>query len=93
MSTPFRRVVVSASDAVKTPYPFVYVNSDGSVRELHAKEKTYLETPFEPFDGGRPYVKHKYDGKNGWGDTKGYCARSAIPTNLTVIAAPADDPG
>src|SRR5215469_2917651 len=42
------------------PYPYVYVNVDGSARELHPDERDYLETPFSPGDGARPYVKGSY---------------------------------
>ena len=94
MFAPFEPfVVVSLGAAIKIPYPFVHVNSDGSVRELHAGEKEHLETSFDPFDGARPHVKDLYNDKNALGDMRGYCARSAIPKHLPVAAAPADDPG
>ena len=84
--------VVSASEAAQIPYPYVYVNPDGTVRELHPKERQYLETPFHPADGARPYVKPSYDARNGWGDIEGFCPRSAIPEELRVSEAPAEDP-
>jgi hypothetical protein len=86
-------VVVSAAEASRIPYPFVYVNVDGTVRELHAKEREYLETPFHPCDGGRPYTKQSYADKNGWGEIIGFCERSKIPPHLAVAPAPEDDPG
>ena len=39
---------------------FVWVDDDGSVRELSVEECAFLATPFEGFDGGRPYVKQRY---------------------------------
>jgi hypothetical protein len=84
--------VVSASEVAQVPYPYVYVNPDGTVRDLHPKERHYLETPFNPFDGARPYVKPSYDARDGWGDIKGFCPRSAIPEQLHVSEAPAEDP-
>jgi len=84
--------VVSASEGTQTPYPYVYVNLDGTVRELHPKEREYLETPFHPFDGARPYVKQKYEEKNGWGEIKGFCPRSAIPSHLIIGEPPSENP-
>src|SRR5579862_5035481 len=45
----------------------VYVNEDGSVRELTEAEKTYVNTEFSPFDGARPYVKSRYSDRTSWG--------------------------
>jgi hypothetical protein len=84
--------VVSASEAAETPYPYVYVNPDGTVRDLHPRERAYLETPFDPCDGARPYVKPSYEARNGWGDIQGFCPRSAIPEELRVCEAPVEDP-
>ena len=35
----------------------VYVNEDGSVRELTEAERAHVETEFSPLDGARPYIK------------------------------------
>jgi hypothetical protein len=85
-------VVVDANQAKVEPYPYVYVNADGSARELHPNERSYLETPFDPFDGGRPYTKGSYSQKDGWGDFKGFLQRSRLPPGTQVHPAPADDP-
>ena len=84
--------MVSSSDAARIPYPWVYVNLDGTVRELHPKEREYLQTPFHPTDGARPYIKLKYHDKNGWGEIQGFCQRSAIPQQLPVADAPSESP-
>ena len=44
---------------------FVYINQDGSARELVEGERVYLETELEPGDSGRSYVKSSYESKNG----------------------------
>lgn len=77
----------------ETPYAYVYVNADGSVREVHPHERDYLEAPFDPRDGARPYVKTTYDSKDGWGAITGFCPRSAIPPHQHIAAAPAEDTG
>ncbi len=85
--------IVTPSEAKQNPYPYVYVNRDGSVRELHPAERDYLETPFLIGDSGRPYVKQAYLDKDGWGEIKGFCPRYVIPKELSIAEAPANDPG
>lgn len=84
--------VVSRIEAMKRPYPFVHIEADGSARELHAAEQAYLETPFSPFDGGRPYTKTSYLEKNGWGSIEGFCSRAAVPPGIPIAEAPKEDP-
>jgi hypothetical protein len=84
--------VVSESESESVPYPCVYVNNDGTVRELHASERKYLETPFHPADGARPYVKDSFKQKDGWGDIKGFCLRSVIPSTIKIDKSPLEDP-
>jgi hypothetical protein len=55
----------------------VYVNEDGSVRELTDAEKTYVETEFSPLDGARPYVKSRYFDRTAWG-LQGYLPRTQV---------------
>jgi hypothetical protein len=74
------------------PYPYIYVNADGSARELHADERTYLETEFSGGDGNRPYIKYDYEERDGWGEISGYMKRALLPPGITVAAAPAEHP-
>ena len=92
MTQPELFSVVSAAEATRTPYPFVYVNEDGTVRELHEAERKYLEKPFSPWDGGRPYVKSAFDSRGGPGTSEGYCRRSDVPAHVPIAPAPAEDP-
>jgi hypothetical protein len=84
--------VVSAPEATQDPYPYAFVNDDGSARELHTAERQYLEQPFLPFDGGRPYVKGTFDARDGWGSSKGFLHRSKLPDGLFVAPAPVINP-
>jgi hypothetical protein len=74
------------------PYRFVYVNADGTARELHAGEREYLETPFSGGDGGRPYIKTSYEERDGWGELSGYMLRSLLPDGTPIHDAPVEDP-
>jgi hypothetical protein len=83
-------VVVDTAAASLEPYPYVFVENDGSVRELHFEERKYLETPFSPFDGGRPYIKEDYESRDGWKSIKGFCPRAKIPDGMRIAGAPDD---
>ena len=74
------------------PYPYVYVNADGTARELHVSERRYLRTEFKGGDGAAPYVKSSYDERNGWGELAGYLQRELLPRGTEIQPAPADDP-
>jgi hypothetical protein len=74
------------------PYPYIYVNADGTARELHATERAYLETEYKLGDGAMPYVKDTYDERNGWGELSGYLKRKALPAGTAVADAPLEDP-
>ncbi|MCE5280126.1 MAG: hypothetical protein ABFD92_05995 [Planctomycetaceae bacterium] len=76
--------VVTPEQATQTPYPYVYVNYNGTVRELHKDEREYLEQAFSPFDGGRPYVKTSFEAKDGCGCISGFCHRSEIPPHIAI---------
>lgn len=84
--------IVSATEAKSNSYPYVYVNEDGSVRELHASERAELETPFSPFDSNQPYVKKAYEQKNGMNSLAGFFLRSKIPKKIRILPAPQEDP-
>ena len=70
----------------------VYIDHEGSARELTEAEKTYVDTEFSPFDGARPYVKSNYEQRNGWGELSGYLPREKVPEALPIGAAPPESP-
>ena len=72
-------------------YPYIYVNADGTARELHAGERAYLETEFKGGDGAMPYIKDSYEERNGWGEINGFLKRAALPAGTAVADAPAED--
>lgn len=63
---------------------FVYVNQDGSVRELSRDERDYLAQDFHPGDGGRPYIKASFDSQDGWGSVSGFLSREQVPTHVEI---------
>lgn len=91
-SAPQLYAVVNQDQAVIEPYPYVLIELDGTARELHASEREYLETSFEPFDSARPYVKTEYEDKNGWGDLSGFLERARVPSLIPVQPPPVQNP-
>jgi hypothetical protein len=77
--------------AVPNADALVYVNEDGSVRELTAAERSYVETEFSPLDGARPYIKSRYRDRTAWG-IQGYLPRVEVPENVFIHPAPQDTP-
>ena len=67
------------------PFKFVYVENDGTVRELDNEEIEYLQTKFEPTDGARPYVKFSYNQLTPDNKMYGFIERSKVPNDIQII--------
>ena len=65
-------------------FSYVYVNQDGTAREVSPGEQRYLTVDFEPGDGARPYVKLTYESRDGWGSRSGFLARRGLPRGIRV---------
>ena len=65
-------------------FAFVYVNQDGSVRELSPDERVYLNSEFHGADGARPYIKATYKSRDGWGSMSGFITRRRVPARLVI---------
>lgn len=65
-------------------FAFVYVNQDGTVRELSPGERRYLSTIFDGADGARPYIKSAYKSRDGWGSISGYIERRRVPRRIAI---------
>ncbi len=85
-SSEFR--LVTPEEALRTPYPYVYAEDDGSVRELRSMERSYLEMPYHPGDGNRPYLKHTWDQCDGLGAFSGFVLRAFVPDGINIKASP-----
>jgi hypothetical protein len=66
-------------------FKFVYVNQDGSARELSPKEREYLSEEFSWADGGRPYVKSTYESLDGYGSKSGFIERRRVPARIKIL--------
>ena len=68
----------------------VYVNEDGSVRELTEAEKKYVDTEFSPLDGARPCVKSRYSDRTAWG-LRHYLPLTHVPYGASIHPAPSQN--
>lgn len=66
-------------------FRFVYVNQDGSVRELSPQEREYLLEEFPGGDSGRPYIKTSYASRDGWGSRSGFIVRRRVPARIEIL--------
>jgi hypothetical protein len=71
-------------------FRYVYVNPDGSARELTADEREYLNTPFSGGDGARPYIKFRYESLTPDGRIIGYLERRQLPAKIEIQPSPPD---
>ncbi len=69
----------------KEKFEFIYVEKDGSVRELENNEIEYLQTEFEPSDGARPYIKSNYYQLTPDKKILGFLHRSKVPKDMEII--------
>jgi len=65
-------------------FEYVYVEIDGTVRELDKGEIEYLETKFEPSDGARPYIKSSYNQLTPDKKILGFLHRDKVPGNIKI---------
>jgi hypothetical protein len=65
----------------------VYINEDGSVRELTEADKKYVDTEFSSFDGARPYIKLHYSQRTALGEIRGYLPRTEVPNGMPISPA------
>jgi hypothetical protein len=66
----------------------IYINDDGSARELTETDKKYVDTEFSPLDGARPYIKSHYSQRTALGELRGYLQRTEVPDGVPIDPAP-----
>jgi hypothetical protein len=67
---------------------FVYVEDDGTARELAAGEADCLNTSFHPTDGARPYIKARYKQLSPDGKIGGFLLRRKLPSKIQIRPLP-----
>ena len=69
-------------------FAYVFVEDDGSVRELDDEETEYLSTDFAGADGARPYVKTRYNSIAPDGKMSGFIDRRRVPMGIEIKPVP-----
>ena len=65
-------------------FEYVYVEQNGTVRELDKEEIEYLNEKFDPKDGTRPYIKTSYKDLTPDGKILGFIYRNRVPKNIVI---------
>jgi hypothetical protein len=65
-------------------FKYVWIDDDGSAREVTPDEFQYLNTKFEPFDGARPYIKATYEERTPNGRICGFLPRKVVPRHIEI---------
>jgi hypothetical protein len=76
----------------KPSQALIWIEANGSVRELTEAEKAHVDAAFSPFDGARPYIKSRYEQRDGWGEVSGYLPRSEVPNGVPINLSPPEQP-
>lgn len=66
-------------------FKYIFVNLDGSARELSEGERAYLNTDFKGADGNRPYIKLNYESVDGSGNIYGFLSRRQLPSEIKIV--------
>jgi hypothetical protein len=66
----------------QTGFPLVYVNLNGSARELSEREKEHVSQKFIFGDDARPWIKPTYRSRDGWGNLLGCVERRRLPSRI-----------
>ncbi len=65
-------------------FAYVYIEEDGTVRELDEEEREYLSTEFHGADGDRPYIKSRYNQLTPDKKISGYLPRRRLPRRIKI---------
>ena len=79
-----RRALMAPIFRKESADDFVYVEEDGSVRDLTPEERAYLNTPFDGADSGRPFIKSSYGSIAPSGARSGFMYRSMVPGHIGI---------
>lgn len=67
------------SPLINEEFDYVFINEDGTAREITEAEKAFLSEKFHPNDGARPYIKSTYEQVNLENRISGFLKRNKLP--------------
>ncbi|WP_177764938.1 hypothetical protein [Flavobacterium sp. I3-2] len=65
-------------------FEYIFIDIDGTARELSDEEKSYLSEKFNPNDGARPYIKLDYNQLTPDNKICGFLKRDKLPQNIII---------
>jgi len=65
-------------------FHYVWIDDDGSAREVTDAERRRLTTEYAPKDSRRPYVKLRYESKDSQGRRRGFLRRRQLPAGVPI---------
>lgn len=65
-------------------FEYVFVENDGTVRELDKEDQEYLLEEFSPTDGARPYIKSRYSDLTPDKKQNGFISRRRVPKSVKI---------
>jgi hypothetical protein len=75
----------------ESAFDYVYVDDDGSARELNAEEDEFVTTTLFPDDQAQFFIKPRYESLGPDGRLRGYLRRRQLPKNASVGPPPSDN--
>ena len=80
-------VVTRAHRPEEDGFEYVFVNDDGSVREVTEVERRRLTSEYPENDSRCPYIKLRYESRDDQGRRRGFLRRRQLPVGVRIEAA------
>ncbi len=65
-------------------FEYVYVEDDGSVREVTDVERRRLTNEYDEGDSRRPYIKLRYESRDAESRQRGFLRRRQLPPRISI---------
>ncbi len=68
-------------------FAYVYIEDDGSAREVTEVERRRLTAEYGEGDSRRPYIKLRYESRDAQGSRRGFLRRRQLPPDVPIREA------
>ena len=77
-------VMMRARRPEEAGFEYVYIEDDGSAREVTEVERRRLTTEYAQGDSRRPYIKLRYESRDAEGRRRGFLRRRQLPPGIAI---------
>lgn len=77
-------VAMRARRPAEPGFQYIYVEDDGSAREVTEAERRRLGTQYAATDSRRPYIKLRYEARDDLGRQRGFLKRRQLPARVPI---------